>query len=360
MRTLMSGPAWVSYAQIYVESTQDSVGLEECFVGQQNGLCGAASPGTLFLVTGLHTGDVGFTVELYDAPPPLDDSWEEIVEASYRPRGAAMLMTWAGDGGWWDLDLEPIDYRVRYCGWGMDAGHQAGPPMDGDPLVDRYLLQFWPAPAAPDRVLKQTSAQAAYWHRFAREQPTLEDFAERKRQRALRDEERRLAERAAAWGGSLPTPRIENTMHGQELSALDRSFVDALEQTEPETLRAMARFAARQACQQAGYADLERIAGILDRMDRGADWLETLNGPPPPVDPEAKPQPVIHHFVAREYGWFADRDAYDNTSTVVSATFDEDSFKAAVNTIWLATGPFTDKPRLIAELRQRFLTSPGL
>lgn len=172
MRTLMTGPAWVSYAQIYVESVEeDYSSLEDCFTGQQNGLCGAAVPGKLFLTTGLHTGEVGFTVELYDEEPALDDTWEEIVEASYRPLGPAMLVTWASDGGWWDLDLEPgIDYRLRYCGRGMDAAHQGGPP-EGEPPIDCYLLQFWPAAPALDRVVKTTSASAAHSHEYIREAP---------------------------------------------------------------------------------------------------------------------------------------------------------------------------------------------
>jgi hypothetical protein len=158
MRTLMTGPVWVSYSQIYVESGPDDIDPDESFAGQQNGLCGAAKAGSLFLTTGLHTGEVGFAVELHDDEPPLDDTWEEIVEASYRPLGDVTLMTWAGDGGSWGLDLEEINYRVRYCGSGMDPAHQGAP-------VDRYLLQFWPAPPATDRIVKQTSAQAAYWHR---------------------------------------------------------------------------------------------------------------------------------------------------------------------------------------------------
>jgi hypothetical protein len=85
MRTAMTGPAWVAYAQIYVESSEDFHDLGECFGGQHNGLCGAAAAGKLWLVTGLHSGRVGFTVEVHDEAPPLDDSWEEIVEASYRP-----------------------------------------------------------------------------------------------------------------------------------------------------------------------------------------------------------------------------------------------------------------------------------
>lgn len=33
--------------------------------------------------------------------------------------------------------------------------------------IDRYLLQLWPAPMAPDAILRQTSEHAAYWHRVA-------------------------------------------------------------------------------------------------------------------------------------------------------------------------------------------------
>src|SRR5690348_16345881 len=157
-RTLMRGPARVSYAQIYVESSENYSSMEECFAGQQNGLCGAAVAGKLFLITGLHDGQVAFAVELYDGEPAIDDEWEEIVEASYRPIGAPALVAWGG--GAWELDLEPeVDYRVRYCGWGMDAAHRDG-QQEGEPPVDRYVLQFWPAPAAPDRVVKVTSREA--------------------------------------------------------------------------------------------------------------------------------------------------------------------------------------------------------
>lgn len=34
-------------------------------------------------MTGLHTGQVGFTVEVSEAPPELGFSWEEIVEAPF-------------------------------------------------------------------------------------------------------------------------------------------------------------------------------------------------------------------------------------------------------------------------------------
>ncbi len=71
----MAGPmarVHVSYGQSYVVSDPESfgLGLEEAFAGQSAGLCGAAVPGALWLTTGLHTGNVGFTVEVRGQAPP--------------------------------------------------------------------------------------------------------------------------------------------------------------------------------------------------------------------------------------------------------------------------------------------------
>jgi len=352
MRTVMSGPAWVAYAQIYVESSENYADLGECFAGQRNGLCGAAVAGKLFLITGLHTGKVGFRVEVHDTMPPVEYSAEEVVEASYRPLGDATLTGWGG-GGSWPLGLEQVSYRVRYSGWGMDAGHQAAPPMDDEPLVDRYLLQFWPAPPMPDRVVKETSRQAAYWHRFAREQPTPEELAERRRERARLAEEQRLAEEAAAWGGALPTEQLRRIRFARELSELDRPLVDALVRTGPGTQRALARWVARRVCAEAGIDRDERTAAILDRMDRGDELYTALNGPPLPVVPGEELH-VTFQLVARPPGWNDQLDPYENTAIVVTAAYDEDPLWAAIETTWLALGPFTEKRLLLSELRQEF------
>jgi hypothetical protein len=285
MRTLMTGPAGVHYGQISVESTENHADLGECFGGQRNGLCGAAIDGKLFLITGLHTGTVGFAVELYDDAPPLDDSWEEIVEASFRPLGRTMLTGWAGE---WrhQLDLPLVDYRVRYCGWGMDAGHQGAPQLeDDDPLLDRYVLQFWPSSPAPDRVVKQTSGTAAYWHDFARTQPpppTPQERAEAKRQADLAQERRsaelRLAEETRNWGGVLPTDRLRAlSWSAIEIALRDRPLVDALDRLDAGTQRAIARWAARRAFVEAGLTAVDWIRAALDGMDRG-DELPELFG----------------------------------------------------------------------------------
>jgi hypothetical protein len=171
VRTFVSGQVHVHYGQIYVESGADQPDLHACFAGQSNGLCGAASPGTLFLTTGLHTGSVGFTVELHDRPPPLDDVWEEVVEASFTPASARVaLVQWAAEHSW-DLDLTRTCHRVRYCAIGMDAARAADTRSEDEPKLDRYLLQFWPAAPEPDRVVRRTGEDAAYWHGFASDLP---------------------------------------------------------------------------------------------------------------------------------------------------------------------------------------------
>lgn len=168
---LFEDDVYVHYGQFSVLS-QPELNIDgEVRAGQVNGLCGAAVPGSLFLVTGLHTGEVRLTVELHDRPVPLADEWEEVVEVSFRPEtGSVRLVQWAGEASW-PLALAEVDYRVRYCATGMDAASDQDSRFDDEPRFDRYLLQFWPAPPAPDAVLRQTSDSAAYWNAHAKTLP---------------------------------------------------------------------------------------------------------------------------------------------------------------------------------------------
>ena len=167
MRRLFDGRLHVHHGQAYVAASDARAELPEAFAGQENGLCGAAVPGFLFLITGLHTGEVGFAVEAHDGPPPIDGSWEEVVEASFAVTtpGVALVEWSEGDGI--PLDIGVGDWRARYCARGMDAAHDETLP-EGAPVIDHYLLQLWPAAPAPDRVVTRTSRTAAYWHRTAR------------------------------------------------------------------------------------------------------------------------------------------------------------------------------------------------
>lgn len=166
-RRVFSGPLWVHYGQAYVLAGNRETDLAASFRGQVNGLCGAAVPGQLFLITGLHTGHVGFTVDICAAWPVVDDSWEEIVEVSFTVAVADVsLQEWGGRAAY-SLPLHAANYRVRYCARGMQHGHDLDTSQDDDRPADSYSLAFWPAPPAPDQVVKQTSEIAAYWHATA-------------------------------------------------------------------------------------------------------------------------------------------------------------------------------------------------
>ncbi|WP_410610426.1 hypothetical protein [Amycolatopsis sp. lyj-109] len=279
MRTVVHGDVHVHYGQIYVhdEAGEPFEGdLTACFAGQRNGLCGAAVPGHLFLITGLHTGEVGFTAEVHASEPP-DDDGEDVVEASFHAGGRTVLVTWGGED-WWDLELAPGDYRVRYRGTAMDAGRERDTRLGGEPRQDSYLLQFWPAPPAPDVVVRETSAIAAYWHGFARDlppPPTEEELAARWAARQRAEEEARAKARHEQllheWGGTLPAGPVLNLPPGslREFAKVDRELVGAAIAAGPEICRALARRVAHLACERAGLDGVGWIADGLRAMDEG-------------------------------------------------------------------------------------------
>lgn len=167
MTELFAGNVHVHYGQAYLELDGAFDGeMEDCFRGQSNGLCGAQNPGVLFLLTGLHTGVVGLAIHLSAGEPGIDDNWEEIVDVSFlAPNGYITLMEWAADEGV-RMTIPAGSYRARYQGQAMQAGNDLDTNIEDVP-VDRYRLDLWQAPSAPDRIVKQTSPVAAYWHDWA-------------------------------------------------------------------------------------------------------------------------------------------------------------------------------------------------
>jgi len=100
--------------------------------------------------------------------PPVDDGWEEVVEVSYRPSSVEAALTgWGGEAQPVPLGLEVTGYRVRLCATKMDEARQQDTILDDEDVIDRYELVFWRSEAHPDRVVRQTSATAAYWHTWA-------------------------------------------------------------------------------------------------------------------------------------------------------------------------------------------------
>jgi hypothetical protein len=199
-----------------------------------------------------------------------------VVEASFRPATAKVaLVQWAGEASW-PLPLAPIDYRVRYSATGMDRARARDTLLAGEPLLDRYLLQFWPALPAPDAVIYETSRCAAYWNAHARtlpSPPTPRERAEAKRRElAAREEVLREAAKAAEarrWGGRLPDERVRRINGALVLARLDRQLVDGIAGLDPATQRAVAVWAARRACAAAGLTDLDWVKPALAALERG-------------------------------------------------------------------------------------------
>jgi hypothetical protein len=167
---LFDGQLHVQYGQAYVFSGDDgdTGEMAACFRGQTNGLLGAGQPGMLFFLTGLHTGFVELTVDVDEHEPPLDLSWDECVEVSFAPAAPDVRLVDWDRGLVCALTLPAPGYRVRYAARGMDAGHAADTILTDEKPVDSYRLWFWPAPPAPDLVLKRTSEAAEYWHNWVR------------------------------------------------------------------------------------------------------------------------------------------------------------------------------------------------
>ena len=240
--------------------------------GQANGLCGATHAGYLGLTTGRHTGAVPLRIERHDAAPDLEPVWTEVVEASFRPAGPDVRVVTA-DYEQAGLDLDQEHYRVRYCAAGFDNEDR-----DVDDPPERYLLQFWPAPPAPDRVVRETSRAAASWHTTARRSPPEPTAAERaedaRRRQEAKDrklQEYRLAQEQVAWGGRLPGDDRFRCAAGaaQDIARVDRDLIDEIAAAEPHRQRAMAAWTARWSAGRAGLAEVDWIAEALDALDRG-------------------------------------------------------------------------------------------
>jgi hypothetical protein len=134
----------------------------EAMAGQANGICGGAVAGGLFLTVGLHTGNVRIAVELHDYAPPIDPSWDEIVEAPCNFTALPVcLNSWDGGGIALPLD-DGGEYRARFCAKSFGKTDSQRP--HGGETDECYRLFLWPEARRPDVVIKQTSEAAAYWH----------------------------------------------------------------------------------------------------------------------------------------------------------------------------------------------------
>jgi hypothetical protein len=151
----------------------------DVFRGQSNGLLGVLSPNHLMLGFGVHTGTVKLKIVLTEQAFPIDTQWEEAVEASWTMPANSTL---ALEDNFIDSSTVPValpagSYRLRYCAkdygvaeaWWADGADRGLDEYIGP--MEEYELTFWPAPWAPDQVLKVKSPRAEGMHRWARSLP---------------------------------------------------------------------------------------------------------------------------------------------------------------------------------------------
>lgn len=308
VRVLLDGQVEVQYGFVQLSAVEaDWPDLVEARGGQRGGLCGAAFPEALAMVTGMHTGAVPFRVELWENEPPLADEWEDVVEVSFAPAQTEYVL-----GGFDDFRHvalpRQITYRARYCARGMDAGAAHEPRAPDGPEVDRYLLALWPAEMAPDLVVRETSAVARYWHEVARTTPAPPSPDERAAAAAAAARHRRERDAAARaederrhqawlWGEASPAVRALGEDVAQ-LARADLATAELIAAQPQQRQREMAVWVCRRLCALC--------------PDAGVDWEAALRALaageplPPPFDDEASawesvlPDPTI----VVTQGWF--------------------------------------------------------
>ena len=174
MKTLYNSSLGIEYGQFYITPVADDFEEEDdlipdnAFEEQENGLCGAALRERIFFVVGIQNGKIAVDVQLHDSSPEVNDSFEEIVEVSIiRAEHKLHLCEW----GWvntHELDIPAGTYRLRYSIDGFENDYD--PDIEDEeywesPLPrQKHLIQIWPSGASEDRILKQTTEQAKYWH----------------------------------------------------------------------------------------------------------------------------------------------------------------------------------------------------
>lgn len=144
------------YSQFYVMNIGDLPGeLTDTYLAHN-----FESYGNLLLVAARQFGRIPVDVTVYEArPEALEMDWQDAVEVSIVAMPLTTVSGWMAEKG----DLRPAleeggAYRVRYA---ISSGDDA--PANGDLVVERYRLDFWPEPASAAVVLRQESAFGRYW-----------------------------------------------------------------------------------------------------------------------------------------------------------------------------------------------------
>jgi hypothetical protein len=129
--------------------------------GDFDGITTKTSAG-ITINTGCKVGDVNVTVQAHTSPIAFDpDEWEGIDEVSIETT-SGQIKIWAPEEGTDDFGnaavAGPGHYRVRVCARGRDIY----PDIAAEETVEYYLIQIWPEPESPSKLVKLTDRRYAY------------------------------------------------------------------------------------------------------------------------------------------------------------------------------------------------------
>lgn len=145
----------LTYHQIVIEEFNMD-GMVDASLAIHNGLVGVEL-GRAVVLTGVHTGSVVVTVELFESEPALGelDAWDEIVDVTLdSPRGQLVI-----HGLMSDIPEElpilshhgPGIYRLRVYARGRDQAINST-----DETIECYRFEIWPSHALPELIHKQS------------------------------------------------------------------------------------------------------------------------------------------------------------------------------------------------------------
>ena len=110
---------------------------------------------------GIPPRNVPGVIALAAAAPPLDQEWEEIVDASCVLTGSPVyLHPCMGDTGVEIPGLGTGEYRARFCARNFGETDARG----NKNACEQYALILWPEKVSPDAIVKQTRLKAMFKH----------------------------------------------------------------------------------------------------------------------------------------------------------------------------------------------------
>jgi hypothetical protein len=312
VRVLLDEEVRVDHCWMFLAADDADLDLVAAREGALNGALLAGAGDMLAMITGLHLGDVPLRIELHDTRPPPGAEWEDVVEAPLRTTDDRYVLSTAEFGA--ELELPgATDLRARWCASGVDAAYE-GTRATGDPVLDRYLLQLWPARRRRETVVRVTSSRYRHAHEEARRtaataaavaaaappvsRAEVRELARRRVQTVLEgvaaghraDEERADRQR---WGVWRPSPALRSAgARAPQLTAAAPVLAERVAALGPAAQRALAVHCARHACASAGLAHVPEIDALLAALGSGRsveppawDTVRAWATGPAPADP---------------------------------------------------------------------------